>query len=53
MGLTNWKHAPEGKILKSDVSIAKNYLSLNCPVPLLPLLPPGNSLDGFDEEAVS
>lgn len=27
MGLTNWKHAPEGKILKSDVSIAKNYLS--------------------------
>jgi hypothetical protein len=26
MGLTNWKHAPEGKILKSDVSIAKNYL---------------------------
>ena len=27
MGLTNWKYAPEGKILKSDVSIAKNYLS--------------------------
>jgi hypothetical protein len=27
MGLTNWKHAPEGKILKSDVSIAKNYLN--------------------------
>jgi len=27
MGLTTWKHAPEGKILKSDVSIAKNYLS--------------------------
>ena len=26
MGLTTWKHAPEGKILKSDVSIAKNYL---------------------------
>jgi hypothetical protein len=26
MGLTNWKHAPDGKILKSDVSIAKNYL---------------------------
>jgi len=26
MGLTNWKNAPEGKILKSDVSIAKNYL---------------------------
>ena len=27
MGLTNWKEAPDGKILKSDVSIAKNYLS--------------------------
>ena len=27
MGLTNWKYAPDGKILKSDVSIAKNYLS--------------------------
>ena len=27
MGLTNWKHAPDGKVLKSDVSIAKNYLS--------------------------
>ena len=27
MGLTNWKHAPDGKILKSDVAIAKNYLS--------------------------
>ena len=27
MGLTNWKHSPDGKILKSDVSIAKNYLS--------------------------
>ena len=26
MGLTTWKHAPEGRILKSDVSIAKNYL---------------------------
>ena len=26
MGLTNWKNAPKGKILKSDVSIAKNYL---------------------------
>jgi len=26
MGLTNWKHAPEGKIVKSDVSVAKNYL---------------------------
>ena len=27
MGLTTWKHAPRGKILKSDVTIAKNYLS--------------------------
>jgi len=27
MGLTNWKYAPDGKILKSDVSIAKNYLN--------------------------
>lgn len=27
MGLTTWKHAPKGKILKSDVTIAKNYLS--------------------------
>ena len=27
MGLTNWKQAPEGKILKSDVLIAKNYLN--------------------------
>ena len=26
MGLKTWKHEPEGKILKSDVSIAKNYL---------------------------
>lgn len=27
MGLTTWKNAPNGKILKSDVSIAKNYLT--------------------------
>ena len=26
MGLTTWKNAPEGRILKSDVVIAKNYL---------------------------
>jgi hypothetical protein len=26
MGMTTWKHAPHGKILKSDISIAKNYL---------------------------
>ncbi|MDD4604647.1 MAG: virulence RhuM family protein [Bacteroidales bacterium] len=27
MGLQTWKNAPHGKIMKSDVSIAKNYLS--------------------------
>ncbi len=27
MGLTTWKNAPAGKIRKSDISIAKNYLS--------------------------
>ncbi len=27
MGLTTWKELPDGKILKSDVTIAKNYLS--------------------------
>jgi hypothetical protein len=27
MRLTHWGNSPEGKILKSDVSIAKNYLS--------------------------
>lgn len=27
MGLTNWKKAPTGKILKSDIIIAKNYLN--------------------------
>ena len=26
MGLTSWKNAPDGRVLKSDVSIAKNYL---------------------------
>ncbi len=29
MGLTTWKNAPKGKIVKSDVSVAKNYLSQN------------------------
>lgn len=29
MGLTTWKHAPTGRILQSDVTIAKNYLSEN------------------------
>ena len=28
MGLTTWKNSPRGKILKSDVSVAKNYLNL-------------------------
>lgn len=27
MGLTTWKYAPDGRVLKSDVSIAKNYLT--------------------------
>ena len=27
MGLTTWKNSPDGRILKSDVSIAKNYLT--------------------------
>lgn len=29
MGLTTWKNAPDGRVLKSDVSIAKNYLTEN------------------------
>lgn len=29
MGLKTWKNAPEGKILKTDVDVAKNYLSEN------------------------
>lgn len=38
MGLTIWKDAPDGRVLKSDVTIAKNYLdqkqirSLECAV---------------------
>lgn len=27
MGLTTWESAPNGKIVKTDVSISKNYLS--------------------------
>lgn len=27
MGLTTWKNAPDGRVLKSDVTVAKNYLS--------------------------
>ena len=26
MGLTTWKNSPDGRVLKSDVTIAKNYL---------------------------
>lgn len=26
MGLTTWENSPDGKILRSDVIIAKNYL---------------------------
>ncbi len=29
MGLTSWEKAPDGKILKADVSVAKNYLNKN------------------------
>lgn len=29
MGLTTWKNAPEGRILQSDVTVAKNYLDEN------------------------
>jgi hypothetical protein len=29
MGLTTWKNSPDGRILKSDVLVAKNYLSEN------------------------
>lgn len=28
MGLSSWKNAPDGKIVKADVSVAKNYLSM-------------------------
>ena len=27
MGLTTWKNAPDGRVIKSDVTIAKNYMS--------------------------
>ena len=27
MGLTSWKQAPDGKIMKTDVAVAKNYLN--------------------------
>lgn len=29
MGLTSWRNSPNGKIVKADVSIAKNYLSID------------------------
>lgn len=28
MGLTSWAQAPDGKVLKSDVTIVKNYLHI-------------------------
>ena len=29
MGLPNWRNSPNGKVLRTDVSVAKNYLSKN------------------------
>ena len=29
MGLTSWRNAPDGKIVKADVAVAKNYLSVD------------------------
>ncbi len=29
MGLTSWHNAPDGKVVKADVSVAKNYLSID------------------------
>ena len=29
MGLTSWKNSPQGKVIKTDVGIAKNYLNKN------------------------
>ena len=29
MGLTSWRNAPDGKIVKADVTVAKNYLSVD------------------------
>ena len=29
LGLTSWRNAPDGKIVKTDVTVAKNYLSKN------------------------
>ncbi|MEW4354070.1 virulence RhuM family protein [Streptococcus pneumoniae] len=29
MGLTTWKHSPDGRILQSDTQVAKNYLSVD------------------------
>ena len=34
MGLTTWKNAPDGRILKSDVSVAKNYEIFNKTQPI-------------------
>lgn len=29
MGLTSWKNSPDGKVIKTDISVAKNYLTQN------------------------
>jgi len=34
MGLATWKNAPDGRILKSDVSVAKNYEIFNKTQPI-------------------
>ena len=31
MGLTSWENAPDGKIVKTDVVVAKNYLEITKP----------------------
>jgi hypothetical protein len=32
MGLTSWENAPDGKIVKTDVVVAKNYLEITKPL---------------------
>ena len=31
MGLTSWENAPDGKVVKTDVVVAKNYLEITKP----------------------
>jgi hypothetical protein len=33
MGLTSWENAPDGKIVKTDVVVAKNYLEITKKAP--------------------